>query len=143
MYECTFKSIQKYDVITTGVISSCDLPKSVDISDLPERDMVVLNGPDLDPPVKRDVTYILDRPTSRAFRVAYGTKWVYHYLPSVDFIFYLDDDSFLNIPRLFQLLASVAGTEQDSIHRRIEYVASTSTTFVISNHHLRWNKMIE
>ncbi|CAD7946892.1 unnamed protein product, partial [Amoebophrya sp. A120] len=84
------------------------------------RDLVVLNGPDLDPPVQRDVTYVLERPTSRAFRVAYGTRWVYLYLPSTDFIFYLDDDSFLNVPRLFQLLDGVAVTEQRNMMERQE-----------------------
>ncbi|CAD7975870.1 unnamed protein product [Amoebophrya sp. A25] len=86
----------------------------------PRRDMVLLNAPDLDPPVMRDVTYILDRPTSRAFRVAYGTKWVHHFMPTVDFVFYLDDDSFLNVPRLFQLLESVSLNDQRDMQRRHE-----------------------
>eukprot|EP00392_Amoebophrya_sp_AT5.2_P007742 g7757.t1 len=66
----------------------------------------------------RDVTYILDRPTSRAFRVAYGTRWVHCYLPDTDFIFYLDDDSFLNVPRLFHLLDGVQIAEDRHLQER-------------------------
>lgn len=66
-----------------------------------------MGGPDLDPPVKRDVTYILERPTSRAYRVAYGTRWIHRNVPETDFIFYLDDDSFLSVPRLLVLLESI------------------------------------
>lgn len=70
------------------------------------EDMVVIGGPDTDPPVARDITYVLDRPTSRAYRVVYGTKWIVENLPTVDYIFYLDDDSYLQIPRLFEYLES-------------------------------------
>merc|ERR1712079_595911 len=73
--------------------------------------MVLVGGPDVDPPVQRDVTYILDRPTSRAYRVAYGTRWIVENIPQTDFIFYLDDDSFLNLRRLVNLMESVRHAE--------------------------------
>ena len=72
---------------------------------------VRIGGPDLDPPVQRDITYILERPTARSYRVAYGTRWIVQNVPHTDFIFYLDDDSFLNVPRLVLLLEALQDQE--------------------------------
>jgi len=35
-------------------------------------DMILVGGPDSDPPVKRDATYVLDRPSAHTYRIAYG-----------------------------------------------------------------------
>eukprot|EP00927_Polykrikos_kofoidii_P055597 TRINITY_DN49814_c0_g1_i1.p1 TRINITY_DN49814_c0_g1~~TRINITY_DN49814_c0_g1_i1.p1 ORF type:complete len:373 (+),score=31.06 TRINITY_DN49814_c0_g1_i1:67-1185(+) len=68
------------------------------------HDLVFVGGPDSDPPVDRDVTYVLDRPTARGFRLAYGTAWLAAHRPSLDYVMYLDDDSYLHIPRLLRFL---------------------------------------
>jgi hypothetical protein len=39
-------------------------------------DMVILPGHDSDPDVARDITYFLDRPTSRGYRIAHGSAWI-------------------------------------------------------------------
>mmetsp|Transcript_75049 Transcript_75049/g.172004 ORF Transcript_75049/g.172004 Transcript_75049/m.172004 type:complete len:344 (+) Transcript_75049:56-1087(+) len=69
-------------------------------------DLIVVGGHDLDPPVAQDVTYVLPRPTARAYRVAFATRWLYHH-HDPDFVFYLDDDAFLSLPRLAMLLLGV------------------------------------
>lgn len=66
------------------------------------NDVVFVGGPDSDPPVPRDATYVLDRPTSRGYRLAYGTAWLAEHRPELDYVMYLDDDSYLNLPRLLQ-----------------------------------------
>lgn len=66
-------------------------------------DMVALPGHDTDPPVGRDVTYVLDRPTSRSFKTAFGSQWLVNHR-KFDFVLYLDDDSFISLPRLFDAL---------------------------------------
>lgn len=71
-------------------------------------DLVVVGGPDTDPPVPRDATYVLDRPCARTYRLAYGTAWLAQHRPDLDFVMYLDDDSFLSLPRLLQRLARQA-----------------------------------
>uniref|UniRef100_A0A7S1Q9S7 Hexosyltransferase n=1 Tax=Alexandrium catenella TaxID=2925 RepID=A0A7S1Q9S7_ALECA len=63
-------------------------------------DLVVVGGPDTDPPVPRDATYVLDRPCARTYRLAYGSSWLAQHRPELDFVMYLDDDSFLHLPRL-------------------------------------------
>ncbi|CAE8599946.1 unnamed protein product [Polarella glacialis] len=63
-------------------------------------DLVQVGGPDTDPPVPRDATYVLDRPCARTFRLAHGTAWLAANRPEQDYVMYLDDDSFLNLPRL-------------------------------------------
>lgn len=68
-------------------------------------DLVIVGGPDSDPPVPRDATYVLDRPCARTYRLAHGTAWLLKHRPDLDFVMYLDDDSFLNLPRLFNHLA--------------------------------------
>jgi len=65
-------------------------------------DIVVIGGPDSDPPVNRDATYVLDRPCARTYRLAHGTAWLVRHRPNLDFVMYLDDDSFLQLPRLFE-----------------------------------------
>ncbi|CAE8591566.1 unnamed protein product [Polarella glacialis] len=67
-------------------------------------DLIFVGGPDSDPFVNRDVTYVLDRPTARGYRLAYGTAWLAQHRPDLDFVMYLDDDSYLNVPRLLQRL---------------------------------------
>lgn len=67
-------------------------------------DLVFVGGPDTDPWVPRDATYVLDRPTSRGYRLAYGTAWLAQHRPDLDMVMYLDDDSYLHIPRLLQQL---------------------------------------
>jgi hypothetical protein len=66
--------------------------------------MVVLPGHDMDPKVARDVTYVLERPTSRAFKTAYGSQWLFMH-KAFDFVLYLDDDSVVSVPRLMEALA--------------------------------------
>jgi len=63
-------------------------------------DLVRVGGPDTDPPVPRDATYVLDRPCARTYRLAYGSAWLAKNRPDLDFVMYLDDDSFLQLPRL-------------------------------------------
>ncbi|CAK9055705.1 unnamed protein product [Durusdinium trenchii] len=63
-------------------------------------DLVEVGGPDSDPPVMRDVTYVLDRPCARTYRLLHGSKWLAEHRPNHDYVMYLDDDSFLNLPRL-------------------------------------------
>lgn len=82
-------------------------------------DLVHVGGPDMDPPVMRDITYVLDRPTSRAYRVAYGTRWIAENVPHTDYIFYLDDDSFLNIRRLIQMLEGIRVAEANTAAEKI------------------------
>jgi len=65
-------------------------------------DLVFIGGPDSDPPAKRDETYVLDRPTARSWKLAYGTAWLMQQRPDLDYIVYLDDDSYVHIPKLIQ-----------------------------------------
>ncbi|CAK0790174.1 unnamed protein product, partial [Prorocentrum cordatum] len=44
-------------------------------------DLVLVGGPDSDPPVPRDATYVLDRPAARAYRVAHGSRWLAEHRP--------------------------------------------------------------
>eukprot|EP00929_Paragymnodinium_shiwhaense_P072623 TRINITY_DN36860_c0_g1_i2.p1 TRINITY_DN36860_c0_g1~~TRINITY_DN36860_c0_g1_i2.p1 ORF type:complete len:363 (-),score=53.07 TRINITY_DN36860_c0_g1_i2:458-1546(-) len=67
-------------------------------------DVVVVGGPDADPFVQRDITYALDRPSARTYRIAHGTSWLIQHRPKLDFVVYLDDDSFLNVRLLFAYL---------------------------------------
>lgn len=67
-------------------------------------DLVVIGGPNSDPPVPRDATYVLDRPAARTYRLAHGTAWLVKHRPELDYIMYLDDDSFIQLPRLFDQL---------------------------------------
>eukprot|EP00434_Breviolum_minutum_P001316 symbB.v1.2.001157.t1/scaffold47.1/size388503/12 len=67
-------------------------------------DLIFVGGPDSDPSVERDVTYVLDRPTARGFRLALGTAWLAAHRTDLDFVMYLDDDSYLHIPRLLAAL---------------------------------------
>jgi len=64
-------------------------------------DLVQIGGPDSDPGVPRDATYVLDRPCARTFRLAHGSAWLAVNRPNLDFVMYLDDDSYLHLPRLF------------------------------------------
>lgn len=68
------------------------------------HDLIFVGGLDSDPSVERDVTYVLERPTARGFRLALGTAWLAHHRPDLDFVMYLDDDSYLHIPRLLAAL---------------------------------------
>lgn len=68
------------------------------------HDLIFVGGPDSDPSVERDVTYVLERPKARGFRLALGTAWLAHHRPDLDFVMYLDDDSYLHIPRLLAAL---------------------------------------
>jgi len=68
-------------------------------------DLVTVGGPDTDPPVPRDATYVLDRPCARTYRLAHGSAWLAQHRPELDFVMYLDDDSFLHLPRLLQELS--------------------------------------
>lgn len=67
-------------------------------------DLIEVGGPDTDPPVPRDATYVLDRPCARTYRLAHGTAWLAKNRPEQDYVMYLDDDSFLNVPRLLMHL---------------------------------------
>lgn len=68
------------------------------------RDLVVIGGPDSDPEVARDETYVLDYPAARTYRVLHGTAWLARNRPHLDYVMYLDDDSFLDVPRLLDQL---------------------------------------
>ncbi|CAK8990005.1 unnamed protein product [Durusdinium trenchii] len=68
------------------------------------NDLVFVGGPDADPAVERDVTYVLERPTARGFRLAIGTAWLAEHRPDLDYVMYLDDDSYLHLPRLLTAL---------------------------------------
>eukprot|EP00928_Gymnodinium_smaydae_P044228 TRINITY_DN29519_c0_g1_i1.p2 TRINITY_DN29519_c0_g1~~TRINITY_DN29519_c0_g1_i1.p2 ORF type:complete len:384 (-),score=97.46 TRINITY_DN29519_c0_g1_i1:147-1298(-) len=74
-------------------------------------DLVEIGGPDSDPYVVRDATYVLDRPCARTYRLAHGTAWLARNRPDADYVMYLDDDSFLHLPRLTDRLASEPGGE--------------------------------
>eukprot|EP00931_Biecheleriopsis_adriatica_P058799 TRINITY_DN35091_c0_g1_i1.p1 TRINITY_DN35091_c0_g1~~TRINITY_DN35091_c0_g1_i1.p1 ORF type:complete len:371 (-),score=55.48 TRINITY_DN35091_c0_g1_i1:29-1141(-) len=67
-------------------------------------DLLLIGGPDSDPPVSRDETYVLPTPTARSYRAAYSAKWVEEHLHQVDYVMHLDDDSFLNLPLLIEIL---------------------------------------
>lgn len=67
-------------------------------------DLVRVGGPDSDPPVPRDATYVLERPCARTYRLAHGTAWLMKNRPDLDYVMYLDDDSFLRLPRLLEHL---------------------------------------
>lgn len=69
-------------------------------------DMVVVGGPDSDPPVPRDATYVLERPCARTYRLASASAWLAQHRPQLDYVMYLDDDSFLHVPRLLGHLES-------------------------------------
>eukprot|EP00971_Amphidinium_carterae_P224904 4461671-Amphidinium_carterae.1 len=60
-------------------------------------DIVVIEGPDSDPPVHRDVTYVLDAPAGRTYRLAFGSEWLVKHRPGFDYVLYLDDDSFVDL----------------------------------------------
>eukprot|EP00927_Polykrikos_kofoidii_P086533 TRINITY_DN9728_c0_g1_i1.p1 TRINITY_DN9728_c0_g1~~TRINITY_DN9728_c0_g1_i1.p1 ORF type:complete len:367 (+),score=38.67 TRINITY_DN9728_c0_g1_i1:146-1246(+) len=81
------------------------------------RDLVQVGGFDSDPPVARDATYVLDRPCARTSRLAMGTAWLVEHRPEFDFVMYLDDDSFLNLPRLIHHLVA------ESLHPQPESIA--------------------
>ena len=51
-------------------------------------DLVVIGGPDSDPAVPRDATYVLDRPCARTYRLAHGTAWLVQNRPDLDFVMY-------------------------------------------------------
>lgn len=70
--------------------------------------MVMIGGPDCDTAVPRETAYVLDQPSARTYRVAFGTKWLTEHRPDLDFVMYLDDDSYLHIPRLTELLLRLA-----------------------------------
>ena len=68
------------------------------------------------PEVRRDVTYVLDRPAGRTYKIAYGSRWLWeHHGPeqttgeSFDFVLYLDDDAFVSLPRLLPKLVGRSG----------------------------------
>lgn len=67
-------------------------------------DLVRVGGPDTDPPVPRDATYVLDRPCARTYRIAHGSAWLAEHRPDLDYVMYLDDDSFLHLPKLLHHL---------------------------------------
>ncbi|CAJ1364529.1 unnamed protein product, partial [Effrenium voratum] len=100
------------------------------------RDLIFVGGPDSDPPVNRDVTYVLDRPTARGFRLAMGTAWLAAHRPDVEFVMYLDDDSYLHLPRLLSALEAhntpslamgyVMETELDMLDTHICVVCPTN-----------------
>ncbi|KAF4656956.1 hypothetical protein FOL47_008662 [Perkinsus chesapeaki] len=73
-----------------------------------EASVIFESSPDTDPPVKRDVTYVLDRPTARGSRILLATKWVMNNNPGTEFLIYLDDDSFLSLPRLIPHLLELS-----------------------------------
>ncbi|CAJ1425815.1 unnamed protein product [Effrenium voratum] len=83
-------------------------------------DLVEVAGPDSDPPVARDVTYVLDRPCARTWRLLQGSAWLAENRPEQDYVMYLDDDSFLNVPRLLQVLRA-----QNSDSLAMGYVMET------------------
>ncbi|CAL1153320.1 unnamed protein product, partial [Cladocopium goreaui] len=64
------------------------------------EDLIEVGGPDTDPPVLRDVTYVLERPCARTYRLLHGSAWLAKHRPHQDYVMYLDDDSFLNLPKL-------------------------------------------
>eukprot|EP00400_MALV-I_sp_L67-5_P000993 gene993-531_t len=70
-------------------------------------DLVILPGHDSDPPVARDITYVLDRPTSRGYRLAHGTQWIVQHRQTVDYVLYLDDDAIVSVSRLLELIEQV------------------------------------
>ncbi|CAE7456355.1 unnamed protein product [Symbiodinium sp. CCMP2456] len=84
--------------------ASADVQQSLAEEEEKFRDLIFVGGPDADPPVERDVTYVLERPTARGFRLAVGTAWLATHRTDLDFVMYLDDDSYLNVPRLLSLL---------------------------------------
>eukprot|EP00929_Paragymnodinium_shiwhaense_P107741 TRINITY_DN74103_c0_g1_i1.p1 TRINITY_DN74103_c0_g1~~TRINITY_DN74103_c0_g1_i1.p1 ORF type:complete len:383 (+),score=71.98 TRINITY_DN74103_c0_g1_i1:189-1337(+) len=84
--------------------ASSELLASLEQEAAEHQDLVFVGGPDFDPWVPRDATYVLDRPTSRGYRLAYGTAWLADNKPELDYAMYLDDDSYLHIPRLVEEL---------------------------------------
>lgn len=70
-------------------------------------DMVILPGHDSDPGVARDITYILERPTSRGYRLAHGSAWISQHRPTVDYVLYLDDDAIVSVDRLLQVIEPI------------------------------------
>jgi len=84
------------------------LLEKIKIEQSDNNDMVLVGGPDTDPDVKRDVTYVLkDQPAARTFRTAAGTNWIANNVADFDFVLYLDDDSYVHFPRLVQLLTKL------------------------------------
>eukprot|EP00811_Abedinium_folium_P001466 NODE_11340_length_1293_cov_3.372213.p1 GENE.NODE_11340_length_1293_cov_3.372213~~NODE_11340_length_1293_cov_3.372213.p1 ORF type:complete len:353 (+),score=89.76 NODE_11340_length_1293_cov_3.372213:120-1178(+) len=69
-------------------------------------DLVRVGGPDSDPPVARDETYVLDRPAARTYRIAHGTAWLAWHRKDLDYVAFVDDDSFVNLPRLMPFLVA-------------------------------------
>ncbi|KAF4716280.1 hypothetical protein FOZ63_034157, partial [Perkinsus olseni] len=88
------------------------------------------SSPDLDPPVKRDVTYVLDRPTARGSRILLATRWFLENNPFSEFVVYLDDDSFLSIPRLIPHLLQL--TEKEATMLVMGYLMSTPLDVTVS-----------
>ncbi|CAE7827398.1 unnamed protein product [Symbiodinium sp. CCMP2592] len=84
-------------------------------------DLVEVGGPDSDPAVARDVTYVLERPCARTYRLLHGSAWLAKNRPEHDYVMYLDDDSFLNIPRLVFHLQN-----QQSTSLAMGYIMETS-----------------
>jgi hypothetical protein len=69
--------------------------------------LIFEDAPDRDPAVSRDETYVLDRPTSVAYRLAAGVEWAWKaFGTDLEFYMHLDDDSFVSIPRLDALIFS-------------------------------------
>jgi len=64
-------------------------------------DIVEVGGPDTDPAAKKFDTYVLeDRPSALTYRTAAGSHWIVTNVPEFDFVFYLDDESYVHYPRL-------------------------------------------
>eukprot|EP00397_Hematodinium_sp_SG-2012_P046474 GEMP01052518.1.p1 GENE.GEMP01052518.1~~GEMP01052518.1.p1 ORF type:complete len:305 (+),score=55.57 GEMP01052518.1:296-1210(+) len=77
-------------------------------------DMVIVGGPDMDPHVLRDETYVLDNiPAARTYRTAHGSHWIASNVKEYDFVLYLDDDSFVDLKRLTVLLEGVLRENED------------------------------
>lgn len=81
-----------------------EVQSNLDVENRTYGDLVFVGGPDSDPWVPRDATYVLDRPTSRGYRLAYGTAWLAKHRQELDYVMYLDDDSYLHIPKLLNML---------------------------------------
>lgn len=96
-------------------------------------DLVQVGGPDSDPPVVRDATYVLERPCARTHRLAHGSRWLANNRPDSDFVFYLDDDSYLNLPRLFEHLQGL-GNRGDEDLLAMGYTMETNLDWTDSTH---------
>lgn len=72
-------------------------------------DLVILGGPDHDepdPPGHAAFLQVLQEPSARAFRVVRALAWLLEHRPDFEYVLQLRDTSFVQLPRLLDLLAA-------------------------------------